>query len=243
VGLNGSLHDSGLDYDVGIRNYSPFYDSEEDNEQRLGALYAVVNKQIAENTVSFLVTTDKSGNANLSQDGMTLGWGVSLDAHFGKLNFIPGLYWYHDKSGASAEATAGGDHDHDGDGIPDDPVPVDDHTTHDATTGHAETFASGLEVFSGTLGVTYAFRPALLGTLRYDFNDFDVKDEDINRYARQYVGSLAWYQHPNVRWIFEYSRLQTSYLAYQGEPGLATLVTSDSNLTQNTFLLRLDVGF
>jgi hypothetical protein len=70
-----------------------------------------------------------------------------------------------------------------------------------------------------------------------------VKDEDINRSARQYVASLAWYQHPNVRWIAEYSRLRTSYLAYEGEPGLASLVTADSSLTENTVLLRLDVGF
>jgi hypothetical protein len=204
-----------------------------------------MNKQIAENTVSFLVTGDRNGNANLGHDGMTLGWGVSLDVHLGRLNLIPGVFWYHDRSGAGAAATGGGgDHQHDDTTDPPaDPPPADDHTTHDATTGHAETFASGLEVFSGTLGLIYPFRPSLLGTLRYDFNDFDVKSEDVDRYARQYVASLAWYQHPNVRWIFEYSRLQTSYLAYEGEPGLASLVTADSNLARNTLLLRLDVGF
>jgi hypothetical protein len=228
VGLNGAFHDYGLDYDVGIRNYSPFYDSNEGDEHRLGAFYAVINKQIAEHTASVLLTGDRNGNANLDQDGMTLGWGVSMDVKIGRLEFIPGLFWYRDTSGgASTDTGTGGTDEH----------------NHDGTTGHAQSFAGGLGVFSGTLGFTYQFRPALLGTLRYDFNDFDVKDEAVNRAARQYVASLAWYQHPNVRWITEITRLDTTNLALTGEPGLASLVTADSSLTQHKAIIRLDVGF
>jgi hypothetical protein len=240
MGLNGSLHDYGLDYDIGVRNYSPFYDSNEGDEHRLGAFYAVFNKQLAEHTVSFLLTEDRAGNANLNEDGMTLGWGVSLDVKIGRLEFIPGLFWYQDDSGGP-----GGDTGTDTPTDPDDgtdPGTDPDHD-HDGTPGQAASFAGGLGVFSGTLGVTYQFKPTVLGTLRYDFNDFDVKNEPTNRAARQYVASLAWYQHPNVRWITEVSRLDTTNLAPSGEPGLASLVTADSSLTQNKYLVRLDVGF
>jgi hypothetical protein len=227
VGLNGSFHDYGLDYDVGIRNYSPFYDSKEGDEHRLGAAYAVINKTLAEHTVSFLITEDRNGNANLDQDGMTLGWGASMDIRIGQLELIPGLFWYSDASGGSSSDTGTGgtdEHDHDG-------------------TTHAQSFAGGLGVFSGTVGLTYPFKPSLLGTLRYDFNEFDVKSEAVKRGATQYVASLAWYQHPNVRWIAEITRLETNHLAMTGEPGLASLEPADASLTQHKAIVRLDVGF
>jgi hypothetical protein len=243
IGANGSFHDYGLDYDIGVRNYSPFYDSNEGDEHRLGAFYAVLNKQLAEHTVSFLFSEDRNGNANLNEDGITLAWGVSMDIRIGRLEFIPGLYWYRDDSGGSGGDT-GTDPGTDPDTDPGtDPGTDPDHDHDGGTTGHAESFAGGLGVFSGTLGVTYQFKPTLLGTLRYDFNDFDVKSEPVNRAARQYVASLAWYQHPNVRWITEVSRLNTNNLAMTGEPGLASLVTADSNLTQTKYIVRLDVGF
>ncbi|MDC4203840.1 MAG: hypothetical protein MPW14_09410 [Candidatus Manganitrophus sp.] len=84
-----------------------------------------------------------------------------------------------------------------------------------------------------------------MGTIRYDFNNFDVKDEGIEREAKQYVVSLAWYAYPNVRWIAEYSRLTTKNLEFVGEPGLASLepTAAESDLTQDKVVLRLDVGF
>lgn len=254
VGLNGGLPESGLEYDIGVRNYGPFYDSKEGNEHRLGAFYAVVNKHIAENTVSFLLASDRTGNANLGQDGMTLGYGASLDIHLGKLNIVPGFFWYRDASGTGAGSASGGDdHNHDEETGETTPPPADEHD-HDGTEGttdggtdhaHGTTFPNGLNVFSGTIGATYRFKPSLLGTIRYDFNNFDVKDEGIEREAKQYVVSLAWYVYPNVRWIAEYSRLTTKNLEFVGEPGLASLepTAAESDLTQDKVVLRLDVGF
>lgn len=248
VGFNGGIERYGLEYDVGIRNYGPFYDSREGHEARLGAYYAVVNKHIAENTVSFLVAGDRAGNGNLNQDGTTLGWGASLDVRLGNLTVVPGLFWYRDSSragAASGGAGGGEEHDHDGDGVPDEPAAgaADEHD-HDAA-GHTASFGNGLNIFSGTIEAIYRFKPALFGILRYDFNDFDVKDEAVERSARQYVASLVWYFAPNVRWIAEYNRLMTKSLAFVGEPGLASLVptNTETDLTQDKVILRLDVGF
>lgn len=252
VGLNGAFESYGLDYDVGLRNYGPFYNSREGHEARLGAYYGVVSKQISEHTVSFLLAGDKTGDANLHQAGTTLGWGFSLDVHLGKLEFIPGLFWYNDNSRGSATSTGGGTDGHTHDDTTDTGTTTDTTTdptehVHDdtTTTGHAHAATGGARIFSGTVGVIYPLRPDLLGTLRYDFNDFDVKEEGITRNARQYVASLAWYLYPNVRWIIEYSRLITKNLEMQGEPGLASLVPTpaESDLTENKAVIRLDVGF
>lgn len=243
IGLNGGFDRYGLDYDIGVRNYSPFYDSREGHEARFGAYYGVVSKKISEQRVSLLISGDRSGNANLGQAGATLGWGVSLDVHLGKLEFVPGLFWYRDWSGTGASARSAAATDDTT--TPATPPPADH--VHDDTTGHdhAAATANGLEIFSGTVGVIYPFRPTLLGTLRYDFNNYGVKGEGLNRNARQYVASLAWYLYPNVRWIAEYNRLATKNLVMEGEPGLASLAPTpaETKLTENKVLLRLDVGF
>ncbi|MEE9190414.1 MAG: hypothetical protein V3U16_06550, partial [Candidatus Neomarinimicrobiota bacterium] len=195
--LNGTIPfgrgmDYKLDYNLGVRNYGPAYDSKEDNEQRFGAFYAFVNQHIKKQIVSFMVTSDRRGDANEGTDDNTLGYGVSLDLHLGDLNIIPGYFWYHE----GAKIRSG----------------------------------DKLDVTSGTVEMIYPILPTLLGTLRYDFNNWDIKNESLDRDAQQYVISLAWYQFPNVRWVMEYGRFNTTNLMLmQDEPGLQMLMPTTAN--------------
>jgi hypothetical protein len=236
VGLNGVFRSYELDYEIGVRNYGPFYTAKDGHDFQLGAYYALISKQIAEQTVSVLVTGDRTGDANLGQDGPTVGWGISLDVHLGKLEFIPGLFWYRDMSGTGETSVT------EDDGT----TPPPEEHVHDEVGGHVHaTSANGAKIFSGTVGFIYAFRPDLLGTVRYDFHDYTAKGEGLTRNARQYVASLAWYLYPNLRWVLEYNRLLTKNLEMQGEPGLASLVPTlaESELRENKVLVRMDVGF
>ncbi|MEK6683579.1 MAG: hypothetical protein AABY46_02865, partial [Nitrospirota bacterium] len=91
--LNGTVP-IGLHYFVGVRNYGPEYDSKEDNERRLGAYYVLANQAVMGQTISFIVNTDRVGDANSNQDDHTLGYGAALDLQLGNLNVIPGLFGY-----------------------------------------------------------------------------------------------------------------------------------------------------
>jgi hypothetical protein len=231
IDFNGSVL-KGLDYHVGLRNYSTAYDSKEGNEWRLGALYAIVSKRLDENKLSLLVSTDRTGDANLGQAGATLAYGVSMDLHVGQLNLIPGFFWYHEQNSATAHAhggDTGDDHAHD-----------EEETPVSAGSGRND-----LNVFSGTLELIYPFRPTLLGTARFDFNIWDHQQDAVDHDAQQYVASLAWYQFPNVRWVIEFSRLTTQNLMVLGEPGLMTFeaTSAEADLTQDTILLRLEAAF
>ncbi|HSG05620.1 MAG TPA: hypothetical protein VLB09_04390, partial [Nitrospiria bacterium] len=59
--------------------------------------------------------------------------------------------------------------------------------------------------------------------------------------------SLAWYPHPNVRWVAEYSRVDTTNLMFmRDEAGLQMLMpvmAGDTDLEQNTVVLMLEVDF
>ena len=108
-----------------------------------------------------------------------------------------------------------------------------------------------LDVTSGTVEVIYPVMPRLLGTVRYDFNDWDMENDVENaRDAQQFVVSLAWYQYPNVRWVAEYSRLTTNNLMVMNMPGGLMLMPpqimgmpSDSDLTRTRTALMLQVDF
>ncbi|TAK06163.1 MAG: hypothetical protein EPO39_09555 [Candidatus Manganitrophaceae bacterium] len=205
--LNGFLP-VGFRYAAGVRNYGSAYDSKNNNEQRVGAVYVWANQDILGQTVSFIVSSDRAGDANVGADDQTLGYGASLDLSVWRINIIPGVFWYRE-----GDRIRGGNR---------------------------------LEVVSGTLEAIYPILPTLLGTLRYDFNNWDIKNDPLNRDARQYVVSLAWYSYPNIRCVAEYSRLSTANLMPVGAPGGIMLMdtgAAESDLRQDKATLLVQVTF
>lgn len=95
VELNG-FHPVGLRYAAGTRNYSPGFDSKDDNEQRLGAYYGWANYSLFGQTASLMVSSDRRGDENTGMDDNTLAYGASLDLRLGPLNIIPGYFWYNE---------------------------------------------------------------------------------------------------------------------------------------------------
>ncbi|MCH8157324.1 MAG: hypothetical protein IID18_06175 [Nitrospinae bacterium] len=187
VGLefNGVFQESGIWYQVGVRNKSPRYDSNNHFENRLAAWYAVLNIPFLEDqTFGFMFSSDEIGNENdgigtpgaiQGGEGRTYGVGGVLDLHWGNFNLVPAFYYYnedgdiHFRSGAKLDKT-------------------------------------DLEVLSGTVELHYPLMNELIGTLRWDWLDVigqrsGVYEDDID----QYVASLAWYFHPNFRVVAEYS--------------------------------------
>lgn len=108
-----------------------------------------------------------------------------------------------------------------------------------------------LDVNSGTIEVIYPILSNLLATARYDFNEWDIEnDAESTRDAKQYVVSLAWYQHPHVRWVAEYSQIETDNLMLMTMPGGFMLMPpqmmgmpSDSDQTRTNVALLLQVDF
>jgi hypothetical protein len=121
--LGASLHPSAVsaeingmapfaEYSIGVRNYGPGYDSKDDNEQRLGAYYAILNRHfIDENTASFMINHDRKGDANTGTDDKVLGYGLSFDLHLQDLNIVTGLFNYTEgkniRAGDAMKATSG----------------------------------------------------------------------------------------------------------------------------------------
>ncbi len=100
--VNG-FHPIGLRYAAGVRNFSPGYNSKNDNEQRIGAAYAWVSQTIRHQAISLIVNSDRVGDANLGTDASALGYGVSLNLYIlNAFNIVPGLFWY--REGADAHA-------------------------------------------------------------------------------------------------------------------------------------------
>jgi hypothetical protein len=209
----------------------------------LGAVFALANKRIGGDEVSVIVNSDKTGDAGLHQERNTLGYGMSMDIHLGRLNLIPGLFWYHEgrySTGAGAPVVIPPDHQH---------VPMA--AADDSGDGSTPTPAAGgptgkkLNVFSGTIEAIYAIRPTLLATLRYDFNDWSSAEPVTDPRARQYVTSLAWYQYPNMRWVFEYSRLTTKNMMVMGDPGamMPMATSADTRQAADRVMVLLDLDF
>ncbi|MDC4203329.1 MAG: hypothetical protein MPW17_02510 [Candidatus Manganitrophus sp.] len=92
--VNG-FHPIGLRYAAGVRNFSPEYNSKNDNEQRIGAAYAWVSQTIRHQAVSLIVNSDRVGDANLGTDASALGYGASLNLYvLNAFNIVPGVFWY-----------------------------------------------------------------------------------------------------------------------------------------------------
>lgn len=92
--VNGFLP-IGLRYAAGVRNFSPTYNSRDDNEQRIGAAYAWVSQTVQHQAVSLIVNSDRVGDANLGTDAAAFGYGVSFNFFvLNAFNIVPGLFWY-----------------------------------------------------------------------------------------------------------------------------------------------------
>lgn len=105
---------------------------------------------------------------------------------------------------------------------------------------------SELDATSGTIEVIYPIRSGLLGTVRYDFNNWDLEGDSLDRDAQQYVASLAWYQQSHVRWVAEYSRLMTANLIPVSAPGGQMLMDTGavaSDLTRDRATVMVQVAF
>lgn len=98
--VNGFLP-SGLRYAAGLRNFSPEYNSKDNQEQRIGAAYAWVSQTVQHQAVSFLINSDRVGDANLGTDAAAFGYGVSFNFFIlNAFNIVPGLFIYQEGGAA-----------------------------------------------------------------------------------------------------------------------------------------------
>ena len=110
-----------------------------------------------------------------------------------------------------------------------------------------------LNVISGTVEGHYPIMPELWATLRFDYLDV-VDDPGFEDSIRQYVASLAWYFHPNVRFVLEYSYLDAELRRMTTFPFNTSLFTSApgqfvnanntrADLEENKFTLGFEFDF
>jgi hypothetical protein len=104
-----------------------------------------------------------------------------------------------------------------------------------------------LTVTSGTVEVMYPIFATLLGTARYDVQDWDLDEDSLDRGAQQYVISLAWYPYSPVRLVLEYSRLSTENLILISLPEGPFLqpppIGPDFEFIQTVIALLFEVNF
>jgi hypothetical protein len=224
VELNG-LYESGLWYALGVRNLSPRLNSDDNQEVRPGAFYFTMNYPILEGqTLGLMFSSDKIGNENSGAPGPPNFLGTE-DRTYG--------------AGASLDLNFG-----DFNLIPALYYYVEGKNIHGG---------NDLNVYSGTLELHYFFTTTLIGTTRWDFlNVFDqptgVFEDNIN----QFVVSLAWFFHPNVRVVAEYSYLKAELNRMTTLPFDNKLFTSvpgqfapntRADLEANTITLALEFDF
>ena len=103
-----------------------------------------------------------------------------------------------------------------------------------------------LQVVSGTIELSHPLFERLIATARYDFNDWDITGDAVERDAWQGVLSLAWYPWPHVRWVAEYSRLETrGLMLVRDEPGHLMLAETAgvAEFGSDTLTLLLEANF
>ena len=226
VELNG-LYESGLWYALGVRNLHPKFNSDDDREVRPGAFYFTMNYPFLEGqTLGLMFTSDKIGNENPGAPGPPI-FSNTDDRTYGVGGALD-LHWGDFNLVPAFYYYVEGEDIHGGE---------------------------DLNIYSGTLELHYSFTNTLIGTTRWDFlNVFDeptgVFEDNIN----QLVASLAWFFHPNVRLVAEYSYLKAELNRMTTFPFNTTLFTSapgqftSSNNTRadlevNTLTLAFEFNF
>jgi hypothetical protein len=223
VELNG-LYESGLWYALGIRNLSPRFNSDNDREVRPGAFYFTMNYPFLEGqTLGLMFSSDKIGNENPGAPGPPSFPGTE-DRTYG--------------AGASLDLNWG-----DFNLIPALYYYVEGKDIHGG---------NDLNVYSGTVELHYSFTNTLIGTTRWDFlNVFNQPTGVFEDKINQFVFSLAWFFHPNVRVVAEYSYLKAELNRITTLPFDNKLFTSvpgqlgnaRADLEANTLTLALEFDF
>ena len=198
VELNG-VYESGLWYALGIRNLHPKFDSDDDREFRPGAFYFTMNYPFMDaHTLGLMFTSDKIGNENTGAPGPPTLLGTE-DRTYGMGGALD-LNWGNFNLIPAFYYYVEGEDIHGGE---------------------------DLNIISGTMELHYLFTNELIGTARWDF--LNVMDEPSGTFEDridQLVFSLAWYFHPNVRLVAEYSYLKAELNRLTTLPSNNSLFTS-----------------
>ncbi len=229
VEVNGVHQPTGIWYAAGMRNRSVRYNSSDVNEVRPGAWYGILNLPFSlgdeQQTLGLLVNGNKVGNENF---GATQGAPsfAGTDAPTLGTGGVLDLNWgpFNLMPGFYYYTEGRGAHGTQGD----------------------------FKATSGTVELHYTIIPELILTGRWDFLDVigqqaGTFEDDID----QFVASLAWYFHPNVRAVLEYSYLDAQLnrlttLPFNNDlfvsvPG--ALGSQRADLEVNKFTLGFEVDF
>ncbi len=183
VEVNGYF-ENGIWYAVGFRNRHPRFNSSNLNEVRPGAYYGVLNVPIPyfpNQTFGFILAGDEVGNENFGS-GQGAPSFTGTEAPTLGVGGVLDLHWG-----------------------PFNLLPAFYYYTEGREAHESQ---GDFESVSGTVELHYIILNNLIATGRWDFLDVigqpaGTFEDDID----QFVFSLAWYFHPNVRVVGEYSYL------------------------------------
>lgn len=225
IEANGVLS-NGIWYAVGYRNLSPRFNSSDINEVRPGAVYGVLNLPLFENqTLGLLFASDKVGNENLGAGGAPSFKNTESRTYgFGG---VFDLNWQNFNL-----------------------LPAFYYYTED---GDAHGTLGDFESISGTVELHYSILNNLIATGRWDYLDVigqsgSTFEDDID----QFVFSLAWFFHPNMRVVAEYSYLDAKLNRlttfsnrdlYVSVPGALNGGNTRADLEVNKFTLAFEFSF
>ena len=225
IEANGVHKPTGLWYAVGYRNLHPRFNSNDVIEVRPGAFYAFVNYPFFEGqTLGLMFATDKIGNKN--ETGSVPEFPDTSDRTYG-MGGVLDLNWGDFNLMPAFYYYEEGKNAHEGE---------------------------ELNIISGTIEAHYNILPELIFTARWDFLDvIDQPDGVFEDDIDQFVASLAWYLHPNVRIVAEYSYLEAQLNRmttfpfnndlFVSVPGSLPGPPPRANLTVNKAVLAVEVGF
>jgi hypothetical protein len=229
VEINGLHESTGIWYAVGMRNRSTRFNSSDVNEVRPGAYYGVLNIPFdvggEQQTLGFLANANKVGNENFGANQNSPSFAGTDAPTFGG-GAVLDLNW------GDFNFMPGFYYYREG----------------RAAHGTLGTF----QATSGTMELHYTIIPELILTGRWDFlnvigQQTGVYEDSIN----QFVANIAWYFHPNVRAVLEYSYLDAKLnrlttLPFENDLFVSVpggLGSQRANLEVNKLTLGFEVNF
>ncbi|MCH8312549.1 MAG: hypothetical protein IID17_06150 [Nitrospinae bacterium] len=229
VEVNGIHESSGIWYAVGMRNRGVRFNSSDLHEVRPGAYYGILNLPFSledeQQTLGLLVNANRVGNENFGTSQGAPSFNGTDAPTFG-VGGVLDLHWG-----------------------PFNLIPGFYYYT-EGRAAHAT--IGTFEATSGTVELHYMVIPELILTGRWDFLNVigqpaGTFEDDLD----QFVANIAWYFHPNVRLVAEYSYLDAKLNRlttlpfnndlYVSVPG--ALGTQRADLKVTKLILGFEVNF